>query len=103
MRRSLRILSLQNAQVRRYVAFGDVMKEVLFVRQARRFKWPDVGMRCMSVFEDDEGAVKLAVILITKSNSKHIDVRHHFFRHLTGRRYIGDLRAVRFSTYGFVD
>ena len=57
MRRSLRILSLQNAEVRRYVAFGDVMKEVLFVRQARRFMWPDVGMRCMSVFEDDEGTV----------------------------------------------
>ena len=57
MRRSLRILRLQNAQVRRYVAFGDVMKEVLFVRQARRFMWPDVGMRCMSVFEDDEGTV----------------------------------------------
>ena len=89
--------------MRRYVAFADVMKEVLFVRQVWRFMWPDVGMRCMSVFEDDEGAVKLAVILITKSNSKHIDVRHHFFRHLTGRRYIGDLRAVRFSTYGFVD
>ena len=89
--------------MRRYVAFADVMKKVLFVRQVWRFMWPDVGMRCMSVFEDDEGAVKLDVIPITKSNSKHIDVRHHFFRHLTGRRYIGDLRAVRFSTYGFVD
>ena len=89
--------------MRRYVAFADVMKEVLFVRQVWRFMWPDVGMRCMSVFEDDMGAVKLAVICITKSNSKHIDVRHHFFRQLTGRRYIGDLRAVRFPTCGFVD
>ena len=74
-----------------------MMKKVLFVRQVWRFMWPDVGMRCMSVVEDDGGAVELAVIPITKSNSKHIDVRHHFFRHLTGRRYIGDLRAVRFS------
>ena len=91
MRRSLRILRLQSAEVRRYVAFGDVMKEVLFVRQVRRFMWPDVGMRCMSVFEDDEGAVQFAVIPITKSNLKHIDVGHHVFRELTGRRYIGCL------------
>ena len=79
------------------------MKEVLLVKQVWRFMRPDVGMRCVSVFEDDGGAVKLAVISITKSNSKHIDVRHHFFRQLTGRRYIGDLRAVRFPTCGFVD
>ena len=89
--------------MRRYVAFADVMKEVLLVKQVWRFMRPDVGMRCVSVFEDDGGAVKLAVISITKSNSKHIDVRHHFFRQLTGRRYIGDLRAVRFPTCGFVD
>ena len=57
----------------------------------------------MSVFEDDEGAVQFAVIPITKSNSKHIDVGHHVFRELTGKRYIGHPRAVRFSTCGFVD
>ena len=57
----------------------------------------------MSVFEDDEGAVQFAVIPITKSNSKHIDVGHHVFRELTGRRYISGLRAVRFATFGFAD
>ena len=66
--------------MRRYVAFADVMKEVLLVRQVWRFMWPDVGMRCVSVFEDDEGAVQFAIIPITKFNSKHIDVRHHLFR-----------------------
>ena len=55
------------------------------------------------VFEDDEGAVQLAIIPITKSNSKHIDVGHHVFRELTGRRRIGDPCDVRFSTCGFVD
>ena len=34
-----------NAEVRRYVAFADVMKELLFVRQVWRFMWPDVGLR----------------------------------------------------------
>ena len=57
MRTSVRVLSLQKAQVRRYMAFEDVMKEVMFVRRVWRFMWPDVGMRCMSVFEDNEGAV----------------------------------------------
>ena len=73
------------------------------MRQVWRFTWPGVGMRCMSVFEDDEGAVQFAVIPITKSNSKHIDVGHHVFRELTGRRYIGGLRAVRFATFGSAD
>ena len=87
----------------RYVAFADVMKEIEFARQVWRFTWPGVAMRCMSVFEDHEGAMQLALIPITKSNSKHIDLRHHVFRELTGRRYIGNLRAVRFATFGFVD
>ena len=103
MRTSVRVLSLQKAQVRRYMAFEDVMKEVMFVRRVWRFMWPDVGMRCMWVFEDDEGAVQLAIIPITKSNSKRIDVGHHVFRELTGRRRIGDPCDVRFSTCGFVD
>ena len=100
MRRSLRVLRLQNAEVRRYAGFADVMKEVLFVRQVWRFTWPDVGMWCVSVLEDDEG--QLAIIPITKSNSKHIDLRHQVTRELTGRRYIGDPRAGRFSTCEFV-
>ena len=65
--------------------------------------WRDVGMPCMPVYEDGESAVQLAIIPITKSNSKYIDLRHHFFRELAGTSYIGDPRAVRFSTCGFVD
>ena len=63
-----------------YVALADVMKEVLFLRQVWRFMLPDVGMPCIPVFEDNEGAVQLAQNPITNSNSKHIDVRHHFLR-----------------------
>ena len=47
MRTSVRVLSLQKAQVRRYMAFEDVMKEVMLVRRVWRFMWPDVGMRRM--------------------------------------------------------
>ena len=68
-----------------YVALADVMSKVLFLRQVCRFMLPAVGMSCILVFEDIEGAVQLAQHPITNSNSKHIDVRHHFLRELEGR------------------
>ena len=49
---------------------------------------PGVGMPCIPVFEDNQGAVQLAQNPITNSNSKHIDVRHHFLRELVGRKEI---------------
>ena len=71
-----------------YVALADVMKEVLFLRQAWCFMLPDVGMPCIPVFEDNERAVQIAQNPNTNSNSKHIDVRHHFLRELAGRKEI---------------
>ena len=56
-----------------YVALADVIKEVLFLRQVWRFMLPDVGMPCIPVLEDNEGAVQLAKNPVTNSNSKHID------------------------------
>ena len=79
------ILSATEAE---YVALADVIKEVLFLRQVWRFMLPDVGMACIPVFEDNGGAVQLAKNPITNSNSKHIDVRHHFIRELVGRREV---------------
>ena len=35
-----------------------------------------------------QGVVQLAQNPITNSNSKHIDVRHHFLRELVGRKEI---------------
>ena len=54
---------------------------------------PDVGMPCISVFEDSEGVVQLAQNPITNSNSKHIDVQHHFLRELVGRKEISVIRV----------
>ena len=64
------------------MAHADIMKKVLFLRQVWRFMLRDVGMPCIPVSEDNEGAVQIAQNLITNSNSKHIDVRHHFLREL---------------------
>ena len=71
-----------------YVVLADVIKEVLVLRQVWRFMLPDVGMPCIQVFEDNEGAVQLAKYPITNSNLKHIDVRHHCLRDLVRRKEI---------------
>ncbi|CAB1105713.1 unnamed protein product [Ectocarpus sp. CCAP 1310/34] len=49
---------------------------------------PQVGMPCIPVFEDNQGAIQLAQNPISNSNSKHIDVRHHFLRELVERKEI---------------
>ncbi|CAB1106941.1 unnamed protein product [Ectocarpus sp. CCAP 1310/34] len=71
-----------------YVAIADVLKEVLFLRQVWRFILPDAGMPCIPVFEDNQGAIQIAHNSITNSNSKHINVRHHFIRELVERKEI---------------
>ena len=43
-----------------YVALGDAVKELLFLRQVWRFMLPGKGMPCFPIFEDNQGAVKLA-------------------------------------------
>ncbi|CAB1115735.1 unnamed protein product [Ectocarpus sp. CCAP 1310/34] len=71
-----------------YVALGDVVKEILFLRQIWRFTLPQVGMPCIPVFEDIQGVIQLAQNPISNSNSKHINVRHHFLRELVERKEI---------------
>ena len=70
------------------MALADTTKEVLFLRQVWRFMLPNVGMPCIPVFEDNQGAGQLAQNPITNSNSKHIDVRPHLLRELVGRKDI---------------
>ena len=65
-----------------YVALGDAVKELLFLRQVWRFMIPGKGMPCFPLFEDNQGALQLSKNPVSTSNSKHIDVRHHFLREL---------------------
>ena len=53
---------------------------------------PGKVMPSFPVFEDNQGAVQLAQSPVTNSNSKHIDVRHHFLRELVRQR---DIEVVR--------
>ena len=66
-----------------YVAMGDAVKEALFMRHVWCFLFPDRSVPCMKVFEDNMDAVQLASNAVNNSNSKHIDVRHHFLRELS--------------------
>ena len=65
-----------------YVALADTIKEAMFMRYVWSFIFPGFGEVCMTVFEDNEGAKHLAQNPKCTSNSKHIDVRHHFLREL---------------------
>ena len=75
-----------------YVALGDAVKELFFLRQVWHFMLPRKVMPCLPVFEDNHGALQLAQNPITNSNSKHIDVRHHFLRERVRQR---DIKVVQ--------
>ena len=45
-------------------------------------------MPCIPLFEDNGGAIQIAKHPISNSNSKHINVRHHFLRELVERKEI---------------
>ena len=54
---------------------------------------PGKVMPCFSVFEDNQDAVQLAQHPVTNSNSKNIDVRHHFLRELVRQKNIKVVQA----------
>ncbi|CAB1100270.1 unnamed protein product [Ectocarpus sp. CCAP 1310/34] len=85
--RELKCVTLSTTEAE-YVAIADVVKEVLFLRQVWRLMLQDASMPCIPVFEDNQGAIQIAHNPITNSNSKHIDVRHHFIRELIERTEI---------------
>ena len=49
---------------------------------------PKAKMPCIAMYEGNEGAIQIAKHLISNSNSKYIDVRHHFLRELVERKEI---------------
>ena len=76
-----------------YVAVGDAVKELLFLRHIWRFMLPSKVMPSFPDFEHNLGAVQFAQNPVTNSSSKHIDVRHHFLRELVRQRGIKVVRV----------
>ena len=54
-----------------YVALGDAVNELSFLRQVWRFMIPGKGMPCFPVFEDNQGALQLSKNPVSNSNPKH--------------------------------
>ncbi|CAB1116630.1 unnamed protein product [Ectocarpus sp. CCAP 1310/34] len=71
-----------------YVAMADMGKEILFLRQVWRFMLPKELRPCIPLYEDNEGAIQIAKHPISNSNSKHIDVLHHFLRQLVDEKEV---------------
>lgn len=100
--RTQKCVTLSTTQAE-YVAMSDVGKEILFLRQVWRFMFPSAGMPCIPLFEDNEGAIQIAKHPISNSNSKHIDVRHHFLRELVERKEIEIIHvSTRFQHADFL-
>ena len=84
-----------------YVAMSDMGKEILFLRQVWCFMLPKAWMPCIAMYEDNEGAIQIAKHPIPKSNQKHIDVRHHFWRELAERKEVETIHVA--SQYQHAD
>ena len=67
---------------------SEVVKEVLFLRQVQEFMEPSMRVGAVNVFEDNEGAIKLATNKHASRRTKHIDVKHHLARNASDARKV---------------
>ena len=63
-----------------YGSLAAGIKETFFLQFMWSVIFPDCGVGCTLVKEDNVGAIHLAKNTATTPNSKHIDIRHHFIR-----------------------
>lgn len=61
-----------------YLALSEATKEAMYLRNVVN----NVGVKCdcVTLFNDNQGVMKLAQSRSYHSRTKHIDVRHHFVR-----------------------
>ena len=71
-----------------YVALSEVVKEVLFLRQVQEFMEPLIKVGVVNVFEDNEGAIKLATDKHASRRTKHIDVKYHLVKDASDARKV---------------
>ncbi|CAN0343883.1 unnamed protein product [Discosporangium mesarthrocarpum] len=78
----------QSSSEAEYVAMGECVKELLFVRNALYFMQPMYGIPSVYVLEDKKGAIDLAKNPLSSGKTKHIEVGHHFIRNLVADKEI---------------
>ena len=71
-----------------YIALSEVIKEILFLRQVQEFMEPSMRVGAVNVFDDNEGAIKLAINKDASRRTKRIDVKHHLVRDASNARKV---------------
>ncbi len=79
MSRTQRYVSLSSSEAE-HIAMAEATKDVLFLRQSLGFMWPECAVQKVVMYEDNEGALRLASNPLSSVRAKHIDVRYHFIR-----------------------
>lgn len=60
------------------MAISEATKEAMYLREI--FNNAGLGIECVIIFNDNQGAIKFAENSNFHARTKHIDVRHHFIR-----------------------
>jgi hypothetical protein len=63
-----------------YMALSFTTQEAIWLRSLIKELDPGKKEEPINIFCDNKGAIHLAKNSVTSQRSKHIDVRHHFFR-----------------------
>lgn len=79
--RSQRNVTLTTTQAE-YMVMVEVVKDVLFTQGILKFVHPEVEDMYTNVYDQNQGDMQLANNPMSSTNSKHVDVRHHFLREL---------------------
>lgn len=75
--RKQRTIALSSTEAE-YMAISECTKEAMYLRDV--LNSIEVKCECVILFNDNQGAIKLAQSKNYHSRTKHIDVRHHFIR-----------------------
>ncbi|CAM9187127.1 unnamed protein product, partial [Ascophyllum nodosum] len=62
-----------------YVALGEVVHELRFLRQMKGFLTPPIDDN-NTIRDDNEGAIKMATNCFSSRRTRHVDVKHHVVR-----------------------
>ena len=72
-----------------YVAMAQVAKTALFTKAVLDFLQPELANETIDLFEENQGANVITENPISGGQTKHIDVRYHFFiRELVERKVL---------------
>lgn len=83
--RKQRTVALSSTEAE-YMALSDTCKEALFIRQ---FISEILGtVPKITIYNDNQSAIKLCKTSMFHSRTKHIDIRHHFIKEIVNKKVL---------------